>query len=75
MGLAANAHDNGLLDHDEDRWFLRPKDLARKTGLSVSEIREAIYRGDLKAKKYRRRGWLIAVEDARTWIESECQAA
>jgi hypothetical protein len=56
---------------DETRWFLRPKDLAELTGLSASEIREAIYRGALKAKKYRSRGWLIEVAEARRWIEAE----
>lgn len=55
----------------EGRWYLRPKDVERLTGLKTTTIRDAIYRGELEARKFRGRGWLITVDAARRWIEEQ----
>jgi hypothetical protein len=55
----------------EDRWYLRPLDVEVLSGIAASTVRAAIYRGDLPARKFRRRGWLIDAEDARAWLEAE----
>lgn len=50
-------------------WFLSPNDIARLCGLSSTEVREAIGRGELVARKYGRR-WLVPTDEARRWIEA-----
>ena len=55
----------------EGRWFLRPKDVENLTGLKATTIRDAIYRGELEARKFRGRGWLIPVDAAQRWIEEQ----
>lgn len=49
------------------RWYVTPRELARLCPLSEWTIRRAIYEGELKAIRMRRR-WLIRTEDARQWI-------
>lgn len=53
-----------------NRWFVTPAELATLCPLSEWTIRRAIYEGDLKATRLRRR-WLIATEDARRWIAEQ----
>lgn len=57
----------------EDRWYLRPLDVEALSGIAASTVRAAIYRGDLPARKFRSRGWLITSEDARRWIQRESE--
>lgn len=52
------------------RMFLRPREVAEITGLSESEVYKSIYAGDLPARKYRSRAWLIARTDLDAWIDS-----
>lgn len=54
---------------DAQRWTFRISDIAQRSGLSESEIRRAIYAGELPAWKYRSRVWLIDAKDAQAWIE------
>ncbi len=55
----------------EAPWFLRVSEGARLAAVSPDAIYAAIYRGSLKARKFRGRGWLIAREDLQAWIEAE----
>ncbi len=55
------------------RMFLRPREVAELTGLSESEVYRSIHAGDLAARKYRTRGWLIAHADLDAWINA-CSA-
>jgi excisionase family DNA binding protein len=55
------------------RMFLRPREVAKLTGLSESEVYRSIHAGDLAARKYRTRGWLIAHADLDAWINA-CSA-
>ena len=52
------------------RMFLRPREVAEITGLSESEVYKSIYTGDLPARKYRSRVWLIDRSDLDAWINS-----
>ncbi len=52
------------------RMFLRPREVAEITGLSESEIYKSIYSGDLPARKYRSRAWLIPRADLDAWINA-----
>lgn len=52
-----------------DARYLRPREAGRYAGLSESEIRRAIYAGDLRAQKYRSKRWLIDVADLQDYIE------
>jgi excisionase family DNA binding protein len=49
--------------------YLRPREAARYAGLSESELRRAIYAGELRAHKYRSKRWLIDVADLQNYIE------
>lgn len=61
-----------LTEHTADaRWFMTPKDLSRKSGVPVSTVRDAIYRGELQARRFRGRRWLITEEDALRWIDEQ----
>lgn len=51
------------------RWTFRIRDIAQRSGLSESEIRRAIYAGELPARKYRGRVWLIDPVEAMEWIK------
>jgi DNA binding domain, excisionase family len=62
------------LETDEQPWFIRIQDATRLTGLAETTIREAIYRGDLRARKFRNRGWLIERDDLKRWIEAETES-
>ena len=52
------------------RMFLRPREVAEITGLSESEVYKSIYSGDLPARKYRSRAWLITRTDLDAWINA-----
>lgn len=52
-----------------DARYLRPREAGRYAGLSESEIRRAIYAGELRAHKYKSKRWLIAVADLQEYIE------
>lgn len=54
---------------DSQRWAFRIKDISQRSGLSESEVRRAIYSGELPARKYRGRVWLINPKEAKAWIE------
>ncbi len=53
----------------ESRMRLRPKDVSERYGISLTPIYQAIYRGDLKARRFQSRIWLIEPADAEDWIE------
>lgn len=58
--------------NDSQRWAFRIRDVALRSGLSESEVRRAVYAGELPARKYRGRVWLISPKDAETWLEEMC---
>lgn len=53
----------------EGRLRLRPKDVSERYGISLTPIYQAIYRGDLKARRFQSRIWLIEPKDVEEWIE------
>ena len=53
----------------EDRWFYRPREVAERAGVSLSEVYRSLYSGELRAQKYKSKVWLISREDAEAWIE------
>ncbi len=53
----------------EGRLRLRPKDVSEQYGISLTPIYQAIYRGDLKARRFQARIWLIEPKDVEEWIE------
>lgn len=59
----------------EARWYLRPREVSRLTGLSESEIYRSIYAGSLPALRYRSRVWLIRRGDVERWISEETERA
>lgn len=50
--------------------FLRVKDGAAYSGLSESEIYRAIYTGELRARRYKSRSWLLTQEDIDAWLDA-----
>lgn len=58
---------------DELRWAFRVHEVAARSGLSRSEIHSAINRGDLPARQYRGRVWLIDPAEARAWLDRMCE--
>lgn len=52
----------------ENRWYVTPSELATLVPLSEWTIRKAIYEGEMKAVRIRRR-WLIEADEAKRWIE------
>ncbi len=58
---------------DSQRWTFRIADVAARSGLSESEVREAIKRGELPARRYRERVWMIDPQEARAWLERMCE--
>jgi excisionase family DNA binding protein len=56
-----------------DRTYLRPRDVARATGLSRSAVMAALWSGELPG--YRRgRAWLIPVKVVDPWIRGQSAA-
>ncbi len=53
----------------EDRARLRPKDISEMYGISLTPIYVAIYSGELKARRFQTRIWLIEPQDVESWIE------
>ncbi len=53
----------------EGRLRLRPKDVSLRYGISLTPIYQALYRGDLKARRFQSRIWLIEPQDVEDWIE------
>jgi excisionase family DNA binding protein len=62
-------HDNGVTD----RLYLRVKTAHEMTGISEPEIYKAIYTGQLRARKYKTRVWLITHEDLEAWIAANSE--
>jgi len=56
-----------------NRLYLRPRESAQVTGLSESEIYRSIYRGRLRAMKYRGRRWLVTRADMEAWIADQSE--
>lgn len=59
----------------EEPWYIRVKDVARLTGISEPRIRYAIRSGQLRARRFEGRGWLITPADAKAWIEASLSEA
>lgn len=57
-------------DELEQRVFIRPKELAAISGIAESVVYRAVQSGQLPARKFREKAWLIKVEDADAWIEA-----
>lgn len=55
----------------EGRWFFRPREVSERAGVSLSEVYRSIYSGELKAKRYKSKVWLISRTDVEAWI-NEC---
>jgi excisionase family DNA binding protein len=53
----------------EGRKRLRPKDVSEQYGISLTPIYQAIYKGELKARRFQQRIWLIEPADVEAWIE------
>jgi len=53
----------------EERLRLRPKDIRDRYGISLTPIYTAIYKGDLRARRFQNRIWLIEPRDVEDWIE------
>ena len=58
---------------DELRWTFRVADVAARSGLSASEVREALQRGELTGRRYKGRVWLIDPKEAKAWLERMCE--
>jgi len=58
--------------NDAHRWAFRIRDISQRSGLSESEVRRAIYAGELPARKYRGRVWLIDPQEAQEWLARMC---
>jgi hypothetical protein len=48
---------------------LRPKDVRDQYGVSLTTIYTALYKGELKARRFQERIWLIEPADVEDWIE------
>lgn len=58
---------------DELRWTFRVADVAARSGLSESEIRQALAKGEFKGQRYKGRVWMIDPKEARAWLTRMCQ--
>jgi excisionase family DNA binding protein len=52
-----------------ERFSVSPEEASALTGIGLTSIREAISRGDLKAKKHGRRT-IILRDDLRVWLKT-----
>lgn len=48
---------------------LRPKDIRDQYRISLTPIYNAIYSGELRARRFGKRTWLIEPQDVEDWIE------
>ncbi len=71
--MATAYHRKPATVPDELRWAFRVIDVAARSGLSEGEVRDAIRRGELPARRYRGRVVLIDPQDARQWLERMCE--
>lgn len=55
----------------EQSQFIRPKEFARLASVSLQTVYEAIWRGDIRAKKVSPRIWLIDRDEVARWAGSE----
>ncbi|MGC4106422.1 MAG: helix-turn-helix domain-containing protein [Thermomicrobiales bacterium] len=53
----------------EGRLRLRPKDIRDRYGISLTPIYTAIYKGELRARRFQNRIWLIEPQDVEDWIQ------
>jgi excisionase family DNA binding protein len=53
-----------------DRKVVRPRDVAERTGLSLSTIYDAIHAGRLRATKISPKVWVIKPTDVDAWLEA-----
>jgi excisionase family DNA binding protein len=53
-----------------DRKVVRPRDVAERTGLSLSTIYDAIHAGRLRATKISPKVWVIKPADVDAWLEA-----
>lgn len=53
----------------EARKRLRPKDVRDQYGVSLTTIYTALYKGELKGRRFQERIWLIEPADVEAWIE------
>ena len=54
----------------EERKTVRPREVAERTGLSLSTVYDAIRSGALPAKKLSPKVWLIDPNDVDDWLET-----
>lgn len=47
----------------------RVKDIRDRYGISLTPIYTAIYKGELRARRFQNRIWLIEPQDVEDWIE------
>jgi hypothetical protein len=48
---------------------LRPKDISEQYRISLTPIYTAIYSGELRARRFQKRIWLIEPQDVEDWIQ------
>lgn len=52
----------------EESRYVRPREAAKFASLSESEIRRAIYAGELQARRYKSKRWLIDRQELEAWV-------
>lgn len=50
--------------------YIRPREAAKWVGISETEVRRAIHSGELPARRYRSKRWLIDRLDLEQWVLS-----
>jgi hypothetical protein len=48
---------------------LRPKDVRDEYGVSLTTVYTALYKGELRGRRFQERIWLIEPVDVEDWIE------